>query len=275
MKRFMSIIVLGSAGAVIAGCATVAGSGTYGKLVSTPVKAETFSQDLRNSDKTATDHGVLVSASENKDLSSEYFTLVDLTFENKSPEWVRIKKIDINFGNEKANADIRFPVGQDLVDWAQSAQQVKAIHDYNVAMAFTAVGVTGAVMSRHSAASTSGAGMAMAAGAGMVLSAQTISNKLDDLQRAKVVPEDHLLSGSVAIPPGLHKKKFITLYAKKPKEIPYVEKMAVTMTYDDGKTESVIIRFRQVNYAGMSAWQRGHLEAKAAGDKAVSYQRPM
>jgi len=50
------------------------------------------------------------------------------------------------------------------------------------------------------------AGYAAAAGTGMTLAANNLSANLDNLQRAKVIPEDHLLSGTFSVPPGLFKK---------------------------------------------------------------------
>lgn len=115
-------------------CATIHGGGNYAVPVKGNVTSDTFATEVKNVDKTSTEKGLLVSGSENTSLSSQYFTLIDLTFENIGAEWLRVTKVAIDFGSDKANSEIRFPIGQDLMDWAQSAQQVQAIRNYNMQM---------------------------------------------------------------------------------------------------------------------------------------------
>lgn len=254
----------------VSGCATIHGAGTYAAPVNGNLTPDSFSADLKGSSDKTTEKGLLVSGSENSSLSSEYFTLVDFTFENKSAEWLKVTTVAVDFGSEKANSEIRFPVGQDLMDWAQSAQQIKAIRNYNMQMALGVAAGAGVAMSASGSKSTSNAGTAMAVGSGMVLAADNIGNKLDSLQRARVIPEDHLLSGNFSIPPGLFKRKWLTLYAKRPNDIPFINKMALTLTYDNGSTETVILKLRDASTL-RSDFQKKNPEVVAA-KKAASRQ---
>lgn len=103
----------------------------------------------------------------------------------------------------------------------------------------------------------------MAAGSGMISAADSIGNKLDSLQRARIIPEDHLLSGTFSVPPGLFKKKWITLYAKQPNEIPFVKKMVLKLTYENGTTETVVLKLRDL-LNSRSDWQKKNPEVLAA-----------
>ncbi len=262
---------------LLTSCASIKGNGKYADPVA-KVDAATFAKELSiddqmrgdNVEKKVTGMGLLVSGSENTSLASAYFTMVDFTFENKGAEWLRIKKVAIDFGSPVSNADVRFPVGQDLLDWAESAQQIKAIRDYNMQMALGAAAGAGIAMSGSGSSSGRNAGLATTAGAGMVLAASNISEKLDSIQRARVVPEGHLLSGPFAVPPGLHKQKWLTLYVQKPDAIPFLKKIALTFTYENGATESVLLRLRNP-LTSTSVFQKKHPEVKAA--KAAAEQK--
>src|SRR5437868_5148085 len=96
--------------------------------------------------KSPTKSGLLISGIENTGLSSEFFTAVDLTFENTTSEWARIKSITLDFGDEVLNREIKFPVGSDLAEWGESAQQRKNIRDYNTELILGAIAGAGGAL---------------------------------------------------------------------------------------------------------------------------------
>lgn len=255
--------------ALMMACASVKGSGKYATPVNGVVEQSSFSSDpkapyeLPNEKKLTTKSGLLVSGSENTSLASDYFTLIDLTFENKSSDWLRVTKVGIDFGDATTNSEVRFPVGQDLMDWAQSAKEVKAIRDYNMQVALGVAAGAGTAVAAGGAGGSQSAGVGVVAGSSMALAASNLSNILDSLQRARVIPEDHLLAGGFSVPPGLHKKKWLTLYAKSPLQVPFIEKVAITLTYDNGVSESVMLPLRNV-LTSYSKFQKNHPQTAAA-----------
>jgi hypothetical protein len=65
----------------------------------------------------------------------------------------------------------------------------------------------------------------------------------------------------------MHSKKWVTIYAESPNEIPYVEKVTVTYTLENGKTESATVAVRRL--LAPSKWQQNHPAAKAAQKTAL------
>ena len=95
-----SIFVIVAAGAIpISGCATVK-SGDYGVVLDDtghPGNSAPESQRLR------------ISAGEHGALSSAYFGVVEVTFENNTSAWIQIDHIDLDFGSAEKNKSVFIP----------------------------------------------------------------------------------------------------------------------------------------------------------------------
>ena len=251
---FLRSFVICLLSVVLHSCASVKGSGKDAHFTGSSVKSSDF--DIKVSPRAKKPQGKLVvSGNENSSLSSTYFTVLDFTFENDGATWRRVKSVKIRFKDGAANESIKFPVGQDLLNWAESANRVKAIRDYNLRLA------TGAVIGGGLATGRS-SGKAAAVGGGMVLSANTLSAKLASLQSAGTIPKDHLLAGPFSVPPGLHVKKWITLYAEDPLSFPYITSVALEFEYEDNTKEAYVLNFRKIEDHRGSSWQAKHPETK-------------
>ena len=228
----LSLVILSAV--FLSSCASVH-EGNYAKEVNEDGK-------LVKSEKTK--NGIVISGSENDDLASEYFTSLNFTFENTTSDWKHIKITKVDFLNGRLNKLLKIPVGEKLLEWSIASQQRKQISDHNSqmivgAITAAAVGVAGLSKSgntRIAAVSVAGAGAA-------TLSYQQISNKLSSLEKAKVVPDRHLLRGSFYIPPGLFSKRWMTVYLKRPFKSPYLQKVRIDYLVNK-KRESVVITLR-------------------------------
>ncbi len=218
--------------------------------------------------------GLIISGEENTELASDYFTALDLTFENTTNDWIRIKSVKIDFGDETLNKEINFPVGQDLAQWANSAQQRSEIKSYNTSLVLGAItagaGTVGTLSSDKTARNVS---LATMGAGGLALTATSLSKTSHSLGEAALVPKTHLLAGAFTIPPGLHVRKWITLYTRNPLKIPYASNVTLTLNEADGTNEKVLLHFRKFNLAS-SDWQRKHSFVKAEYEKATTLANP-
>lgn len=243
----------------LSACATVHGSGRYGLPVDDAVSSKTFEQKVNTRRPQPSRSQIVVSASEDRELATQYFGVIDLTFENKSSTWKRVASVDIDFGSDDLNDNVEIPLGSDLLDWANGATRVAAMRRYNLEMAGLVVsGVAYGVAASTTSPEVRRAAAAVALSGATVLTARTIDTQLDELHRAGLVPQEHLLSETFTIPPGLFTKRWITLRTKRNRDMPYVRSMVITLNYETGPSEAFLLRFREFDRP--SSWQAGHPE---------------
>ncbi len=252
---------------LLCSCATIH-NGNY----ATQVGTSTDKRDIAKTTGNTTSLGLVISGQEVDELSSKYFTALDFTFENTTPNWIRIEKIEVSFDNETLNNKIKIPVGGDLAVWSDAAQQQQAIKEYNASQFLSAivmVGAGAAAFSSNSSFGRAGAGLAIASGA--IIGAREVNNQLNALELSKLVPASHLLSSPFVIPPGLHAKKWMLLYTEQPLEIPYASTILVKYTTTKHETETTRLSFRTSipKYGGSagiapSSWQKGHKEVESS-----------
>jgi hypothetical protein len=198
------IFVIVAAGAVpFSGCATV-NSGDYG--VALDDTGHPRSSDPNN-------EGLKISAGELGGLSSPYFGVVEVTFENNTPAWIQIDHIDLDFGTPDKNKSVLIPWGDDIDTWEEATLQRNAIRATNVHMALQLIAVAGAVGSvagRHHAAGAIGGVVALGALAGLY--GQARDEAVEATRDPSRFPPTHLLTMPLRIPPGLFAKRWLLLY---------------------------------------------------------------
>ena len=153
-----SIFALVAAGAIpLSGCATV-NSGDYGVALDDtghPRSPAPGNEKLK------------ISAGERGALSSPYFGVVEVTFENNTPAWIQIDHIDLDFGTADKNKSVFIPWGEDIDTWEQATIERNAIRAANTqtALGLIALGglVTSAAAGRHHAAGALGGAIALGA----------------------------------------------------------------------------------------------------------------
>jgi hypothetical protein len=250
MKLKLSILTL-----LLSACASIH-NGNYAEVVGETKAKGTDARPSKN--------GILVSGKEIDSLSSKYVTAIDFTFENSTSDWMEVKKVDVSFGNPTLDKTINFPVGNSLVAWADSAKQLEAISAHNTAMILGAITAMGTVATSSRNSNTSQLGSAVALGGAMAITADSVSKTKNNLELSKIVPTSHLFSEGFVIPPGMHTKKWVTLYTAKPLDIAYVEAIYLTMHLGNGATEKIKLNFRNNPWSDyqLSKWQNGHEEVK-------------
>lgn len=239
--KFRNLIYLILAGTSLVGCVTAQFRGNLAVPVKGELSPESFAAVDRPviGDAQPTERGLTLRGFEDIRLSSKYFSMFNFIFENHSDKFLKIKKVDVDFGNEKANKGIGFPVGEDITAWAEGQHMVNALQDYNIRRerAGLVLGTKGFnPMGNHK----------------IVATEKDLRAKSD--QKDEWVPVDHLFAGNIEVAPSLPRQKWLLIYSPDPNSIPYITKVALTFTYDDGKRETVLLRFRE-DQDNSSQWQ--------------------
>jgi hypothetical protein len=208
----------------------------------------------------ATKSNIVVSGSEITSMSSEFFTMVDITFENKNNKWVEITNIQLSYGDKVLDDNFKVPLGEQLTIWGEAADQNKAIGDYNTGLALSAIAaIGGGVAASSRSKTTQNVGLGVFAASATTLTYRQIVRELDGLELAKVTPRSHLLHQPFFIPPGLHTKKWITLNLENPLKVPFWEDLVISYKAD-GKEEKIVLKVRKKESMRGSKLQNGYFQ---------------
>ena len=154
-----------------------------------------------------------ISAGERGSLSSAYFGVVEVTFENNTPAWIQIDHIDLDFGTADKNKSVFIPWGEDIDIWEQATLQRNAIRAANAETALGLIAIAGSVAhaaGRHHAVGAIGGTVALGALAGLY--AQERSAAVEATGDPTRFPPTHLLTLPLRVPPGLFAKRWLLLY---------------------------------------------------------------
>jgi len=189
------------------GCATIS-SGPYGVPL-----------DGQNRALPAKAAGPLkVSAGESGSLASSYFGMVEVTFENDTPGWIQIDRVDLDFGSADKNRSVMVPWGDDIDAWERAIIARNAVETTNMETGLQVLALAGAIAGRGARARDRGAGPVAAVGGVLEIGALGSLYALDREHAAGEAAEgitfssSHLLSMPIRVPPGLFTKRWILLY---------------------------------------------------------------
>jgi hypothetical protein len=202
-----------------------------------------------------TPSGLRVSGGEMEDLASPYLGAIQLVFENRSADWVRIQDVRLRFGTPAQDAAVRVPYGRDLTTWYEATLQRNEVREHNRALVLGLITLGGATVAAASGDERVAAvGGVASLGALTALTVSDVKASIDALERPAIFPETHLLSGPFAVPPSLFVKKWITL-GTPGSDTPCVSSMTLSYAIEGRARENVYLRFKVD-----SEWQ-----AKACG----------
>ena len=145
-----------------------------------------------------------------RELSTKYFTYLQVEFGNNSDKWIEVEKVFMLYKGTK----LKVVLGSRLTDWANAIQNKIDVDRNNkltvmgAITAFAAVGAVTNINDGNMAASSSYA--TVMSGTAIAMEVNELSNKITDIERAKIFPENHLYS-SFSVPPGLVSKRWLLL----------------------------------------------------------------
>ena len=157
----------------------------------------------------------------NRELSTEYFSFIQVDFGNSSDEWIDIGQFNFLADNKNLNVVL----GKKYNEWSESIQNKIAVDRQNSEMVMGAIALGAAVAAGSNAQSGNLANtklyLALATGSLLINDINKISNEISDIERAKLFPRNHLYT-NFQVPPGLVSKKWILI--EHPKNLKINEK---------------------------------------------------
>jgi hypothetical protein len=189
--------------------------------------------------------GLRVTGEELSDLASPHFEVLEVTFENPSERWIRLRDVKLDFESPANNAIVRFPIGSELHSLMQATQQRNAIAGMNKRSALALVALGGAVAAGAATEprAEAAAGL-LSVGAVGALAATDVNDHVQKLERAPNVPELHLYSGPIQVPPGLFAKRWVAIEAQDRAGGPCLQTVLIDYALETGGRERVSLKFR-------------------------------
>lgn len=206
-------------------------------------------------DAGSTQSGLVISGQEVTAFSSSHFGMVEVTFENKSSQWVRIPRLSLEFGNPAANALVFLPSGEDLTAWYRATVKRNDIRDTDEAATLGVLFLVGETLVATGGVSgergVAVAGAGVAAAAGTVAVGDALSDGVENAERVQALPSTHLLAVPIAVPPGLFAKRWVVLNTRD-HHTPCIRSMFIDYDVENQGHERVLLHFRP---GGRSEWQ--------------------
>ncbi len=217
---------------------------------------------------------VIFSAQENEELAGIYFGYIEIAIENVSNKWITIKDIEIDFDEENIRQNTRILSGRDFLAWKEAVFAKKALDDYNKrvvqSLVFTA-GLGLVTLSDNKNVNQAGAGAVMGSSVSMSIDEYKRVKNFNQLENARIFPENHLLYGEILIPPGYFTRKFLVLDITSGKVQEYIHylNLIVDIEIPDKETEltrELKLKFRKklkANGTPKSKWQKDLYKLRA------------
>jgi hypothetical protein len=199
---------------------------------------------------------LVISGEELTSYGSEYFGMLQLTFENPTDDWVRIEKLTLDFGDDARNRIVSLPHGPEINAWLGATLQRNVIRDTNEALALGALLAIGTTVASIGAASgqsaVASAGGAVALGTAAGLTVDAVLDQVQVAEDVKPYPDSHLLALPLAIPPGLFSKRWVLVNTRKGG--PCIRSIRLDYEVEGKGLERVLLHFRRPG--ARSEWQR-------------------
>lgn len=174
------------------------------------------------------DDAIKVSVEKNTEMSTRNFVVLEFTIENTGNDYRRYESIDIELPTKIKN-QVKVVVGQDLVNWSEGIKNKIELEDFNrrtFIAGMTAVAGASAALSKDVNYAKVAGGVA-AAGYGTLavdrfLEVRNAVKNSDKYDLRGLIPQNHILSTPVSVPPNLFLKRFAVMYIDKNADFRYV-----------------------------------------------------
>lgn len=180
-------------------------------------------------------------------LTTKHYAVINFSFGNGSREWLRIKKVRLDFKNKELNKKVNIVFGQDIITWAEAIRHKVAIDQWNKEVIWGSIALAGAVTAAASGSSSDSNLLYAGAGtytlASGVLVANGIIDKINDLERAKLFPKTHLYQ-PFSVPAGLFTNRWVLLQVDRD-DIP--SEIYFDVEYLNGEKVKYRVRIKSTN----------------------------
>lgn len=192
--------------------------------------------------------GLIVSGADITGTQKEAFSMIALTFENTTGEWIRIEKAEVMIGKDLADR-VSSVVGKDLEDWASAIEARAILEKQNREMTHIGFAYGSAALAIAGATSNGNGSEATLFGA----AAYTLTldwAMLDlikwskaDAQNPKALPQNHI-ERSFSIPGKLFLRRWVLL--NKPLDARITE-IPLKISLIDGRTTTLLVNLKKVS----------------------------
>ena len=197
MKKIMIIAMM----SMLLSCASIH-PGKYGKQIRED-------GSIAEKRKAPTQAGLLISGDMEKAMSSDFYKFMVFTVENKTGNIAKVSDVNVDFHNEKFNREIKITSGQELSKWYDATMAEKRRKEQNRSTGFTFAAIGGGLLAAFTDNSWSNVGVALLAGGVASLTIDELYKSKKELERGKVFPDAHLMSGEFQVPAGLYERKWL------------------------------------------------------------------
>ena len=207
------------------------------------------------SDSPATISDLVIRGRELNDLSSPYFGVLEISFENPTSRWIRVTRIGVDFRNRVKNAGVHVTLGEDAESWARATLQRNAVRQANTASGLEALAVSGALAQALAPKTAVGqAGAAVAVGALGAAAVDEAAERASYAEDVPLSPSYHLFAVPISVPPNLFSKRWLLLNTDEAVQSSCVRGLTIDFETEAGPVEHVWLAFR--GGPGRSEWQR-------------------
>ena len=187
--------------------------------------------------------GLKVSAEELSDPSEEAFSMIAVTFENQSSEWIKVEKVDVLI-EEKYADKISVVVGNDLQSWASAMEARESLRRQNTQTGSLGLTLSGLTL----AAVGAGAKNRGLLGAGVLAAVVGQGWRLSDSLHAwyagaedpKAVPSDYVTQ-PFAVPGKMFLRRWLLLNKPVGQQVTV---LPIAVLLVDGRREVLNVRLK-------------------------------
>jgi hypothetical protein len=195
-------------------------------------------------------------------LSSPYFGVVEVTFENNSPAWIQIDHVDLDFGTPDKNRSVFIPWGDDIDSWEQATTRRNEVRraNYEAILGLVAIGGQVARAAAGRRGRVLGGTVTLGALAGLYAEERQAAD--DATREPSRFPSTHLLTMPLRIPPGLFSKRWLLLYTAAEPLGGCIDSLILGYETADHNHGRVLLKFRGEHSAD---WRGSEWQSKACG----------
>lgn len=161
------------------------------------------------SGKSPTENGFVISGDLDKSFSNDYYKFMVFTFENKTGKITTIDNVTPIFDEANLNETIKITSGEELKQWYDAQVAEKERKEKNRSTFLGAATAAGGLLAAFAGGTWQDIGVGVLAGGIASMAVDELYKDKRNIERGKIFPESHLMSGDLQVPAGLYERKWI------------------------------------------------------------------
>lgn len=167
---------------------------------------------------------------------TENFGLISFRVQNDTHDWITLNQFEVDFGDEKANKNIKVVTGKALVSWQEGISTKIESDRFIKNLILGSAAFLGGALSASSHGDTNNVGDAMLLSSLGIMAIDSIDKEIESINSSDLFPRTHLFYGDLLVAPGLSVDRWILFYSKNEGNVPFVDNIFVKYTIDKKNT---------------------------------------